>query len=200
MNTSDSNIQPQVAVSMRRGRYFKVEYDNVSFTAATRLPLLEDLINTINQRLQDQNKPWQIKKWQASVAAELLEGRDVVVKSQTGSGKSMCYMALAIYKPEECVLVICPLLALMADQVRSASELGICAIQLCAETVEEDQSLISRVRNGEYSLVFVAAEFINPANEAWQELIREDKRGRTPNFAQNLSRLVIDEAHLVREW
>jgi ATP-dependent DNA helicase RecQ len=109
------------------------------------------------------------------VAAEILAGRDVVVKVQTGYGKSMCYQALAIMHPEDCVLIICPLLALMVNQVKSARGLEINAVQLSAATMREDRNLLDKVWAGEYSMVLIAAEFIG--SEPWKALIREDNSG-----------------------
>jgi ATP-dependent DNA helicase RecQ len=122
------------------------------------------------------------------------------VSAQTGSGKSMCYFGLPITSPDSCVLVICPLLALMADQVRSAEKLGIRAVHLCAETIRADAEIINAVRRGEFSMVFVTAEFTSMANHSWKLLVSEDKKGRLPNFSSKLQYIVIDEVHLVHEW
>jgi ATP-dependent DNA helicase RecQ len=162
------------------------------------LPEYNTLVQAVNTRLESLAIRWRVRSWQAAVAAECLAGRDVVVKAQTGSGKSMCYYSLAILHPGDCILVICPLLALMADQVRSAMALGITAVQLSAATMREDPNLLNKVRSGEYSMVLVAAEFT--ASDAWKSLIRDDRTGRRPSFAQSLRRIIIDEAHLVREW
>ena len=110
----------------------------------------------IDTKLSELGKVWRIKPWQAAVTAELLEGHDVV-SAQTGSGKSMCYLGLPITSPDSCVLVICPLLASMSDQVRSAEELGVRAVHLCAETIRADGELIKAVRCGEFSMIFVTA-------------------------------------------
>jgi ATP-dependent DNA helicase RecQ len=187
-------------------KYLIVRYDGpglygpeteVSITER-RLPEYDALMLAVNSRLESLAIPWRIRLWPAAVASECLAGRDVVVKAQTGSGKSMCYYSLAMMHLEDCILVICPLLALMADQVSSAEAKGITAVQLSAETIKADTQLLHRVREGGYSMVLVSAEFI--ASEAWMSLIRDDRTGRRPSFAQSLRRIIIDEAHLVREW
>jgi superfamily II DNA helicase RecQ len=186
-------------------RFLSVRYDRPAggtyLTLADRtqnLPHYSSLVEAVNTRLETVGKTWKIKPWQAAVAAEILEGRDVVVKAQTGSGKSMCYLALAIAHPDECILVVCPLLALMEDQVQSAIAFGIKAVQLSASTIKDDPNLLERVRLGQYSMVLVSAEFTS--SEAWKSLVREDRAGRTSAFGLSLRRIIIDEAHLVREW
>jgi ATP-dependent DNA helicase RecQ len=183
---------------MPTDHYLIVRHDNLSDIAERELSDFGKVVETVNSRLASLEIRWSIKTWQAAVAAESLAGRDIVVKAQTGSGKSLCYLSLAMVNPEECMLVICPLLALMADQVRKAIELGIKAVQLCASTMKEDPHLLEKVREGEFSMVLVAAEFTG--SEAWKSLIRDDRTGRRPSFAQSLRRIVIDEAHLIREW
>jgi superfamily II DNA helicase RecQ len=64
--------------------------------------------------------------------------------------------------------------------------------------MKEDPHLLEKVREGEFSMVLVAAEFTG--GEAWKTLVRDDRTGRRPSFAQSLRRIIIDEAHLVREW
>jgi superfamily II DNA helicase RecQ len=143
-------------------RYLTVRYDEAPAAKLIEdrgIPQLPDLVEATDARLASVGKPYKIKLWQAAVGAEILAGRDVVVKAQTGSGKSLCYQALAIMHPEECILVICPLLALMADQVRSAQSLGINAVQLSADTMREDPNLLNKVRDGGYTMVLIAAEF-----------------------------------------
>jgi len=105
------------------------------------------------------------------VTAKLLEGCDVIVSVQTGSGKSMCYLGLPFASPGSCVLVIYPLLALMSDQVRSVEELEVQAVYLCTETIRADGEIIKAVWCGEFSIVFVTTEFTSMANRAWKSLV-----------------------------
>jgi superfamily II DNA helicase RecQ len=92
----------------------------------------------------------------------------------------------------------------MKDQVASAEEHGIRAVELCAESIEKDPWLIHKVRSGQYTMVSVSAEFTAPGNESssWKQLVSQDRHGRSesPTFASRLQYLVIDEAHLIREW
>jgi superfamily II DNA helicase RecQ len=169
-----------------------------------RLPKLAELVNAVDSRFIELEKDRRIYRWQAIVAAELLNGSDVVVKSQTGSGKSLCYLSLAIHNPESCLLAICPLLSFMKDhwQVASAEEHGIRAVELCAESIEKDPRRIQKVRSGQYTMVFVSAEFTAPGNESCKQPVSQDRHGRfeSPTFASSLQYLVIAEAHLIREW
>jgi superfamily II DNA helicase RecQ len=181
-------------------RYLPVDYTDLPSIQARSLPRFEEVIRKIDTRLLELGKVWRIKPWQAAVTSELLEGRDVVVSAQTGSGKSMCYFGLPIVSPDSCTLVICPLLALMSEQVRSAEELGIRAVHLCADTIKANQGIIKAVRCGEFSIVFLTAEFMSMDNQMWKTLVSEDKQGRLPNFSSKLGYIVIDEVHLVHEW
>jgi len=62
----------------------------------------------------------------------------------TGSGKSMCFL-LTLFARAGIVLVVSPLLELMDDQVRSAKELGINAVQISEQTIKENPDLIKSV-------------------------------------------------------
>jgi superfamily II DNA helicase RecQ len=110
----------------------------------------------------------------------------------------MCYLALAIAYPEDCIIVIRLLLGLMMDQVQSASVYGVKGVELSAATIKDDSQLLRNVRDGEYSMVLVSAEFTR--TEAWKTLLKEDRGCHGMSFARSLRRIIIDEAHLVREW
>jgi len=55
--------------------------------------------------------------WQASAMQAVVQGKDVVVSSGTGSGKSLVFQGLTLLKENAIVLVISPLISIMEDQV-----------------------------------------------------------------------------------
>ena len=68
-----------------------------------------------------------------------LEGRDSLVVMPTGGGKSLCYQLPALasdWNPADparpLVLVVSPLIALMADQLRRLNETGVSAAMLAS--------------------------------------------------------------------
>lgn len=48
---------------------------------------------------------------------KIAEGKDCIMVMRYEAGKSLIYQMLPIVKPGGCVLVMCPLIALMTDQV-----------------------------------------------------------------------------------
>ena len=66
---------------------------------------------------------------QGQVIADVVAGRDMALVMPTGAGKSLCYQIPAICR-EGCGIVISPLIALMADQVRAMERAGVKAAAL----------------------------------------------------------------------
>jgi hypothetical protein len=64
------------------------------------------------------NRAIDARPWQIATAAEILLGRDTLVVTATGSGKTMCFFLALLADVRASVLVISPLLALMDDQVQ----------------------------------------------------------------------------------
>jgi ATP-dependent DNA helicase RecQ len=69
----------------------------------------------------------QLRPLQPEAMQAVLDGRDSLVVLPTGSGKSLCYQAPAVYL-DGITVVISPLIALMKDQVDSLREYGITAL------------------------------------------------------------------------
>ena len=123
---------------------------------------------------------------QQEVVTRVLEGCSTLAVMPTGAGKSLCYQLPAIMLEGTCV-VVSPLIALMHDQLRSATANGIRAATLTSADDDRAQT-VERFRAGELDLLYVAPE-----------------RASQPHFralleAGNVALFAIDEAHCVSEW
>ena len=93
---------------------------------------------------------------QQEVVDRVLEGRHTLAIMPTGAGKSLCYQLPALAR-QGTALVISPLIALMHDQVRSASGFGIRAAALTSVS-EDPRGIRDALRDGELDLLYVAPE------------------------------------------
>lgn len=123
---------------------------------------------------------------QADVVHRVLAGENTLAVMPTGAGKSLCYQLPSVALEGTCV-VVSPLIALMHDQLRAATAIGIRAATLTS--VDTDQmETIKRFRRGELDLLYVAPE--RASGGAFRDLLSQAK----------LSLFAIDEAHCVSEW
>jgi superfamily II DNA helicase RecQ len=74
--------------------------------------LSNQVINEAAQLLGDR-----LRDWQAVAVSRMLQGRDVIIKAGTGSGKSWSYYSMAAAKKGGIVLVLAPLKSIMETQV-----------------------------------------------------------------------------------
>jgi ATP-dependent DNA helicase RecQ len=123
---------------------------------------------------------------QEDVVRRVLARQSTLAVMPTGAGKSLTYQLPAVMLPGTCV-VISPLIALMHDQLRSATANGIAAATLTSADVDRETT-IERFRAGELDLLYVAPE-----------------RASQPHFRELLTKapvclFAIDEAHCVSEW
>ncbi|HVP31588.1 MAG TPA: ATP-dependent DNA helicase RecQ [Myxococcota bacterium] len=118
----------------------------------------------------------------------LLAAGRLLLVAPTGGGKSLTYQLPALLLPGT-TLVVSPLVALMADQVRALEGRGVAATYLAATLPSDEmRRRLGRVARGELSLVYVAPE-----------------RLAFPGFRALLAELAcplvaIDEAHCISEW
>ena len=123
---------------------------------------------------------------QPEVIARVMAGQNTLAVMPTGAGKSLCYQVPALARPGT-GLVVSPLIALMHDQVRSASAAGIRAATLTSADDDRDET-IARFRAGALDLLYVAPE--RASGEGFRRLLA----------SVPLSLIAIDEAHCVSEW
>ena len=118
----------------------------------------------------------------------LLSGGRLLLVAPTGGGKSLTYQLPSLLLPGTTV-VVSPLIALMADQVRALTERGVAATYL-ASTLDADEGRrrFAAIAQGRVRIAYVAPE-----------------RLAMPGFRRMLAELscpllAIDEAHCISEW
>ncbi|MFN3641579.1 MAG: DNA helicase RecQ [Gemmobacter sp.] len=125
---------------------------------------------------------------QAEIVAAVTAGRDTLAIMPTGGGKSLCYQLPALCRGGV-TLVISPLIALMRDQVRALSALGIEAGALTSGNTDgETAGVWDRLNDGRLRLLYMAPERLGAAG--------------TPAFLRRIgvSLIAVDEAHCVSQW
>ncbi len=115
-----------------------------------------------------------------------MAGQHTLAVMPTGAGKSLCYQVPALARPGT-ALVISPLIALMHDQIRSASGFGIRAAALTSADDNREET-VARLRGGDLDLLYVAPE--RASGEGFRNLLS----------SVPLALVAIDEAHCVSEW
>ena len=123
---------------------------------------------------------------QRDVVDRVMAGLHTLAVMPTGAGKSLCYQLPALAR-EGTALVISPLIALMHDQIRAASAVGIKAASLTSADGDREETM-RRFRDGQLDLLYVAPE--RATTDGFRRLIDR----------AHLSLIAIDEAHCVSEW
>ncbi|MDE0600601.1 MAG: RecQ family ATP-dependent DNA helicase [bacterium] len=130
---------------------------------------------------------------QQSIVEEVMAGNHVLGILPTGAGKSLCYQIPALsrhYKTAALTVVISPLVALMADQVKGMEAKGIgSAVTINGLlSMPERAAALDRVRLGDAGIVLAAPEQL-----------------RSTSFRRALAQReiggwVLDEAHCLSKW
>ncbi len=124
---------------------------------------------------------------QGEAVEAALSAQDCLVVLPTGGGKSVCYQVPAVCG-NGLVLVVSPLIALMDDQVASATEAGLRAAALHNNIPEDERRLTrSRLLRRELQLLYVSPE----------RLVAGDLLGM---LREQLRLVAVDEAHCVSHW
>lgn len=119
---------------------------------------------------------------------KILKGEKVLLIEKTGFGKSLCFQFPAtVFKGT--TVIFSPLIALMRDQVKKLTALGIAAKCINSEqTPEENTQIINEAKQGKIKILYIAPE--RQENSEWIEATRQ----------MNLSMVVVDEAHCISVW
>jgi ATP-dependent DNA helicase RecQ len=126
------------------------------------------------------------EQWQT--IEKILNGERVLLIEKTGFGKSLCFQFPATVF-EGTTVIFSPLIALMRDQVKKLSALGIPAKCINSEQItEENSQIIEDAKQGKIKILYIAPE--RQENSEWIEATRQ----------MNLSMVVVDEAHCISVW
>ncbi|MGQ0565265.1 MAG: RecQ family ATP-dependent DNA helicase [Gemmobacter sp.] len=130
---------------------------------------------------------------QERIVAEAMAGHSLLGILPTGTGKSVCYQVPALTQYDKTgalTVVISPLVALMADQVRGLARHGIsaCVTVNGMLSMPERQDALDRVRLGDAAILLIAPEQLRSRS------VRSVLRQRDVGY------WVLDEAHCVSKW
>ncbi len=119
---------------------------------------------------------------------KILKGEKVLLIEKTGFGKSLCFQFPASVF-DGTTVIFSPLIALMRDQVKKLTLLGISAKCINSEqTPEENSQIINEAKQGKIKILYIAPE--RQENSEWIEA----------TLQMNLSMVVVDEAHCISVW
>ncbi|XP_078004789.1 bifunctional 3'-5' exonuclease/ATP-dependent helicase WRN isoform X2 [Phascolarctos cinereus] len=116
----------------------------------------------------------------------LEERRDNLVVMATGYGKSLCFQFPPVFVGG-IGIVVSPLISLMEDQVL---QLKMSNVKACFLGSAQSENIISRVKAGEYRVVYITPEFCLASLDLLMRL----------NADLGITLIAVDEAHCVSEW
>jgi ATP-dependent DNA helicase RecQ len=120
-------------------------------------------------------------------------GRLLVVQ-KTGWGKSSVYFIATKLLREQGAgpaLLISPLLALMRNQIAAAERMGVRALTIHSENMEEWKTVEGKIGRDEVDILLISPERL--ANQHFSNDVLGPVAGR-------ISLLVVDEAHCISDW
>ena len=130
------------------------------------------------------------REGQLPVVQAALSGQSVLVVSPTGFGKTLCFQLPAVLRPGVSV-VVCPLKALMGEQVSALLRLKIPATFINSDLDGDEKRLrYGLLANKSFKLLYAAPERFFVQSESELQALRSIR----PAF------LVIDEAHCIDQW
>jgi len=145
---------------------------------------------TINEAIQ-LLYPYMPREGQRNALRQLIYKReDLIPIAKTSFGKSMILQAVSILIRKSITVVVLPLDQIGQEQAEYITRIGGKPCFLNADTISE--KVLADIRDGKYTHVLISPE-----------LAIGDKFHATaihPAFKEQLSLVVVDEAHLVSQW
>ncbi len=129
-----------------------------------------------------------------AIRALVDDRRRVLVVQRTGWGKSAVYFVATRLLRERGAgptLLVSPLLALMRDQIRAATAIGVRAATINSTNFDDWQEINQEVLAGDVDLLLVSPERLN--NPGF-------RRDVLPRLTEGVGMLVVDEAHCISDW
>ncbi|XP_015797640.2 probable ATP-dependent DNA helicase RecS [Nothobranchius furzeri] len=146
----------------------------------------------LSATLDDLDLGFSLKHEQIEALKSFIFQKDVFAALPTGYGKSLIYQLAPVVakrmglSENPLVVIVSPLIALMEDQVKEASKLGLTAMQLGVHTLKD-------IRKANCQLIFGSPEAWLMQSK-WREMLS------TKTFRNNLLGIVVDEVHLIYKW
>ena len=135
------------------------------------------------------------REHQLEAVADLVEHRRrVLCVQRTGWGKSAVYfLATALLRERGAgpTVLICPLLALMRNQIAAAERLGLRAVTVNSTNRDDWDAVRTQLEDDAVDLLLISPERLN--NPEFRERM-------LPLFIERVGLLVVDEAHCVSDW
>ncbi len=148
---------------------------------------MTDLLKKYKKHFQEINE---LYDYQKTVLKFLSYKNNTLSIIPTGGGKSLIYQ-LASLENEGATIVICPLIALMNEQVDELNKRGIPALALNSEiSFDRQRKILRNLNNSEYKLIYLSPERLQ--NYLF--------RASLISSGCKISMIVIDEAHCVSQW
>ena len=153
----------------------------------------QDEARSLLQRMLGTDREFREGQWEA-IHQVANQRRRVLVVQRTGWGKSIVYfLATKILRQAGAgpTLLISPLLSLMRNQIQSASRLGLRAVTIHSENVEEWKNTERALEQGGVDVLLVSPERLaNP--DFLQRLL--------PFIQEKIGLFAVDEAHCISDW
>lgn len=146
-------------------------------------------------RIGSGHRSAEFREGQEDAIRHIVEGKGrLLVVQKTGWGKSFVYFIATKLLRERGAgpsVLISPLLSLMRNQIEAAERMGLRAALISSENNPEWPEIEARFSRGEVDILLVTPERLN--NEGFRARV-------LANVAQQVSLLIVDEAHCISDW